>query len=408
MPIVKAVAIKQPRVTQLAAGEHSIEVKTWETAYRGEILLVSAMVPRIEPAGYAIAVADLVDCRAMTRDDEARAGRPRYQNAISWVFENVRPIKIFPVKVGMDLFDVNVPEAGIQPIPRVLVTPPVLASAGAATRAPSTTAVSGGAGGGVGAGAAASRSGGAPRTGHPLSIMDLTGRIVRELEVAKDALDVGASLFRGLSRRLPDLFPGAQLFGMATTTLDELRVTIHSMICGLARLVDLGPDELPSAGSIAGAAGAGAAAADGSRGLGGAAATAGGAAPPRLRLLASVDAPAPRRYDILVVDKHPLVARGIRRLLAEEHDVRLALSVEQALSEIARRSPDVVVCDHDIGCDESVTFLRRLSEEHANIRRVLYSASRPHTWQRLLDGRLVHSAVAKPTTRAKLLAAIAA
>jgi hypothetical protein len=122
---IKAVTVRQPEVTRLAAGEARIEVKTWRTEYRGELLLVSALTPRIEPAGYAIAVGRLVDCRTMTKADEADAGKKLYVRAQSWVLADVRPIKIFPVKIEPDVFDVPIPAFGIQPIAKVALTPPM-------------------------------------------------------------------------------------------------------------------------------------------------------------------------------------------------------------------------------------------------------------------------------------------
>jgi CheY-like chemotaxis protein len=121
--VTRAVTIRQPEVTRLAAGEVRIEVKTWRTEYRGEILLVSALTPWIEPAGYAIAIGRLVDCRPMTRADELDAGKRRYANAQAWVFADVKPIRIFPVKIGRNVFDVLIPSCGIQRIAKVTLTP---------------------------------------------------------------------------------------------------------------------------------------------------------------------------------------------------------------------------------------------------------------------------------------------
>jgi CheY-like chemotaxis protein len=121
--IIKAIAVQQPEVTRLAAREVSIDVKTWTTDYRGPILLVSATTPRIEPAGYAIALARLVDCRPMTKEDERRAGKSVYPGARAWVYEEVEPLRIFPVDVRSDVFDVAVPSFGLRTISRVVLVP---------------------------------------------------------------------------------------------------------------------------------------------------------------------------------------------------------------------------------------------------------------------------------------------
>jgi hypothetical protein len=70
--------------------------------------LVSSKIPKIEPAGYAVAVADLVDCRVMTEADQNAARCSIYPNAYAWVLQNVRAIDPFPVKGQLGLYEVAV------------------------------------------------------------------------------------------------------------------------------------------------------------------------------------------------------------------------------------------------------------------------------------------------------------
>jgi len=105
---MKAISVKQPWANMIAAGEKTIESRTWATDYRGEILIVSSKKPDIPPAGYALAIATLVDCRSMSVLDEPAAQCRKTLNAIAWVLENVRPIKKpFPVKGELGLFEVD-------------------------------------------------------------------------------------------------------------------------------------------------------------------------------------------------------------------------------------------------------------------------------------------------------------
>jgi hypothetical protein len=77
--------------------------------YRGEILIVSSRKPDIPPAGYALAVATLVDCRPMSVLDEPAAQCRKIPKAIAWVLENVRRIKKpFPVQGELRVFEVDV------------------------------------------------------------------------------------------------------------------------------------------------------------------------------------------------------------------------------------------------------------------------------------------------------------
>jgi len=105
---MKALSIKQPWANLIAAGEKTIETRTWATDYRGPILIVSSKTPKIEPAGFALAIADLVDCRPMTRQDESAARCRIYPNAQSWVLRNIRKIHPFPVRGRLGLYDVEI------------------------------------------------------------------------------------------------------------------------------------------------------------------------------------------------------------------------------------------------------------------------------------------------------------
>ena len=104
---MKALSIKQPWANMIASGEKSIETRKWCTDYRGNLLIVSSKKPKIEPAGYALAVAKLIECQPMTREDEEEACCSLYAGAYSWVLTNIRKIKPFPVKGQLGLYEVE-------------------------------------------------------------------------------------------------------------------------------------------------------------------------------------------------------------------------------------------------------------------------------------------------------------
>lgn len=105
---MKAISIKQPWANLILSGEKTIETRTWATDYRGELLLVSSLKPDIHPAGMAICVVDLVECRPMVFADEEAARCAMYPNAYSWVLKNLRPIVWFPVRGQLKIYDVPV------------------------------------------------------------------------------------------------------------------------------------------------------------------------------------------------------------------------------------------------------------------------------------------------------------
>ncbi|HQQ91669.1 MAG TPA: ASCH domain-containing protein [Kiritimatiellia bacterium] len=109
---MKALSVKQPWANMIASGVKTIETRKWSTDYRGTLLIVSSRSPRIEPAGCAVAVAKLVDCRPMTIVDVEEACCDLYPGAFAWVLTNIRRTKAFPIRGQLGLFEVDVtPEA---------------------------------------------------------------------------------------------------------------------------------------------------------------------------------------------------------------------------------------------------------------------------------------------------------
>jgi hypothetical protein len=114
---VKALSVKQPWANLIASGEKTIETRVWATDFRGDILIVSSKQPRIEPAGCAVAVVELTECRPMTLSDEAAARCPIYDDAVAWVLGNIRAIEPFPVRGQLGLFEVSIPPEAVRFLP---------------------------------------------------------------------------------------------------------------------------------------------------------------------------------------------------------------------------------------------------------------------------------------------------
>jgi CheY-like chemotaxis protein len=369
METMKAVAIRQPEITRLARGEVTVEVKTWRTDYRGELLLVSALTPRIEPAGYAIAVGRLVDCRPMTRADEKAAGKVSYPQAQAWVFEKVRALKIFPVKVGWNVFDVTVPPFGLQ----MTKAPIAPANARLAHKAepdppsePETSWL---------APAALPLL---PATAMTLKASPDDDVVVTALRAARSALAEATGGLASIHGRVRTAAARETIARAAASTLEELSVCIHAFVGQL------------SEGAAARETGR-----SGRRG-------------PHLALSPSLLSSVDHGLDVLVVEGHELAARAVTRLLAPVHRVRIAASLPRALDEIARRLPHVVVSDHDVPGDAGGQLFSILAAQHPEVRRILLASRGPEVWTRRLDERLVDRALVKPADRQTLLDAVAA
>ena len=104
---MKALSIREPWATLIAKGEKTIETRTWKTNYRGKILLCASKNPKSEISGKAFAVAELLDCLPMVKDDERFACCKTYPRANSWFLGNIILIKPFEIKGQLSLFEVE-------------------------------------------------------------------------------------------------------------------------------------------------------------------------------------------------------------------------------------------------------------------------------------------------------------
>ena len=128
---MKALSIKQPFASMIANGIKTIETRTWEPLYRGPVLLCASkalhtgtviykgeeydarefirMCERAGhqcPTGVMLCIAELVDCRAMIKDDEEAACCQLYPFARAWEFRDIRPVEQRQVKGMLGLFEI--------------------------------------------------------------------------------------------------------------------------------------------------------------------------------------------------------------------------------------------------------------------------------------------------------------
>ncbi len=106
---MKALSVKEPWVGLIRAGKKTVETRTWKTNYRGPLLICASASPKTELSGKAVCTVELVDCRPMTKLDEAAACCEVYPDAKAWVLRNIRPIEPFPVKGKLRIFEVDMP-----------------------------------------------------------------------------------------------------------------------------------------------------------------------------------------------------------------------------------------------------------------------------------------------------------
>lgn len=131
---MKALSIRQPWAALIAAGLKTIETRTWQTPYRGPLLIVAStqidrsarrwlwlrhpqamarlvrQFPGLEDLrGVALARVTLSGCEPMAAADTHAALCPVYARAWSWHLSDPHRLRPFPVRGRLMLFDVPLP-----------------------------------------------------------------------------------------------------------------------------------------------------------------------------------------------------------------------------------------------------------------------------------------------------------
>lgn len=128
---MKALSIKNPFASLILHGYKPIEIRSWKTNLRGELLICIALKDAplsavninattltrhywpedfITGEGCAVCVATLTNCRPMVIEDCAKAFIPEsaFRPGLwAWELTNIRPIKPFRVKGKQGLFEVE-------------------------------------------------------------------------------------------------------------------------------------------------------------------------------------------------------------------------------------------------------------------------------------------------------------
>lgn len=115
---MKAISVKQPWASLLAAGHKTVECRTWKTVYRGELLICSSKGDfeindgLVAPGGMALGVVELLDVRPMTKADVDAAYLPQEWvtdalKGFAWHVRKLYEIKPFPIKGRLNLFTVD-------------------------------------------------------------------------------------------------------------------------------------------------------------------------------------------------------------------------------------------------------------------------------------------------------------
>lgn len=110
---MKALSVYPVYAYHIAAGNKTVECRSWSTDYRGDILICSTKSHAIYnnvnyPAGHALCVARLVDCVPFTKTHHkgSHLAEPPV-GGYAWLLDDVRLVKPFKAKGQQRLFNIN-------------------------------------------------------------------------------------------------------------------------------------------------------------------------------------------------------------------------------------------------------------------------------------------------------------
>jgi len=117
---MKAISIKQPWASLVAAGHKTVECRSWKTPHRGPLLICSSQGDveindgMVAPGGMALGVVELLDIRRMEKVDVEAAFLPDDPEIIeavlqgyAWHVKKLYEIVPFAVKGRLNLYDVE-------------------------------------------------------------------------------------------------------------------------------------------------------------------------------------------------------------------------------------------------------------------------------------------------------------
>ena len=106
---MKALSINPVYACSIWVGLKTVEVRTWKTDYRGELLICStAKIIKDTIPGHALCVVDLVDVVSFTKDHLQAAcmdKRDFKPGLYAWLLDNVRIIRPIPLKGKLSLWE---------------------------------------------------------------------------------------------------------------------------------------------------------------------------------------------------------------------------------------------------------------------------------------------------------------
>ncbi len=108
---MKALSVRNPYAHLILCGEKEFEFRTWQTDYRGDLLICSSANPKVKNTimGHALCIVRLTEIFEVTPKNYRDFGLDEKPDGkmYAWQLTNGRVIKPFPVKGKLNFFNVD-------------------------------------------------------------------------------------------------------------------------------------------------------------------------------------------------------------------------------------------------------------------------------------------------------------
>ena len=110
--IFVCLSVKNPYARMIAEGKKTVELRSRNVKYRGELVICSSSVPEGEDSGCTLAIANLYDVKKakdLTPQEWEMTGIPEdkrylYAKNTAWMLKDSRPIKKVPIKGQLGIY----------------------------------------------------------------------------------------------------------------------------------------------------------------------------------------------------------------------------------------------------------------------------------------------------------------
>ena len=108
---MKAISVQNPFAHWIMCGEKTIEVRSWNTEHRGDLLICSSAAPKIPAmiSGHALCIVSLDKVTKFKKKDMGAACLDEMpdEDCYAWHLSNVRIVKPVPVKGKLNFYNID-------------------------------------------------------------------------------------------------------------------------------------------------------------------------------------------------------------------------------------------------------------------------------------------------------------